>query len=211
MRKTSYVMTFCATVIILVLNVLSAERPDWLVIKCPDDGPGVKTTIRYGLMERCERKVVEDGRLQYVEHKCRPFPMRVVDHCEQENRHFCTAFTSARYATELGIGFSAMALCALSFGVTTHSRRRRIWRAVAGLVALHAIFQLVAFALITHIYHNSLYEPFNNARLSAGYYMNVVSWIVGMLIAVGVVVTGISADKGHPWAAGNRAYRRIPG
>ena len=46
--------------------------------------------------------------------------MRVADHCEQENRHFCTAFTSARYATELGIGFSAMARwLALCFGVST--------------------------------------------------------------------------------------------
>jgi hypothetical protein len=162
-------------------------------------------------MERCERNVTQDGRLKYVEHKCRPFPMRVADHCEQENRHFCTAFTSARYATELGIGFSAMALVALCFGVSTHSRRRRIWRAVAGLVALHAIFQLVAFALITDIYHMHRYAPFDKARLSAGYYMNTVSWIVGILTAAGVVVTGISADKGHSWAAGNRAYRPISG
>jgi hypothetical protein len=90
-------------------------------------------------MERCNLKIVEDGRLKYVDYKCRPFPMRVMDHCEQENRHFCTAFTSARYATELGIGFAAMALVALLIGVSTHSRRRRIWRAVAGLVALHGI------------------------------------------------------------------------
>jgi hypothetical protein len=100
---------------------------------------GVKTTIRYGLMERCQHKVVEDGRLKYVDDKCRPFPMLVKDRCEQENRSFCTAWTSARYATELAMGFAALALVALTIGVSTHSRRRRIWRAVAGLVALHGM------------------------------------------------------------------------
>jgi len=207
----SYVVTFFITFIILILNVVSAERPDWLVITNPQVVKGVKETIRYGLMERCHRKVVEDGRLKYVDYKCRPFPLRVKDRCEEENRYFCTAFTSARYATELGMGFAAMALVALLIGVSTHSRRRRIWRAVAGLVALHATFQLVAFALITEVYRRHLYAPFDNAKLSAGYYMNAASWIVGMLVAGGVVTTGISADKGHAWAAGNRAYRPISG
>ncbi|KIM78880.1 hypothetical protein PILCRDRAFT_10813 [Piloderma croceum F 1598] len=211
MRKTSYVVTFFVTLVILVLNVLSAERPDWIVVNKPEVIDGVKTTIRYGLMERCQRKIVEDGRLKYVDYKCRPFPMRVMDHCEQENRNFCTAFTSARYATELGIGFASVALVALLIGVSTHSRRRRIWRAVAGLVALHATFQLIAFVLITEVYHRHLYTPFDHAQLSAGYYMNAVSWISGMLIAGGVVTTGISADKGRAWAAGNRAYRPISG
>jgi len=211
MRKTSYVVTFCVTSIILILNVLSAERPDWLVIIEPPAIEGAKITTRYGLMERCVVKIVEDGRIQYVDYKCRPFPMRVMDHCEKENRSFCIAFTSARYCTELGIGFAALALVALLIGVSTHSRRRRIWRAVAGLVALHAIFQLVAFALITAVYHRGLYAPFDNARLSAGYYMNALSWVAGMFITGGVITTGISADKGHPWAAGNRAYRPIRG
>jgi len=211
MRKTSYVVTFFVTFVILILNVLSAEQPDWLVITDPEVVEGVKSTVRYGLMELCERKVVEDGRIRYTDYKCRPFPMLVVDHCEKENRYFCTAFTSARYCTELGIGFAALALVALLIGVSTHSRRRRIWRAVAGLVALHATFQLVVFALITELYHRGRYAPFDEARLSSGYYMNAVSWISGMLLVGGVVTTGISADKGHAWAAGNRAYRPISG
>lgn len=59
--------------------------------------------------------------------------------------------------------------------------------------------------------------------------MNLLSWIVGMFTAIGVVITGMAADKGQhigqkffvyllilyfkgkPWAAGNRAYRPIRG
>lgn len=43
------------------------------------------------------------------------------------------------------------------------------------------------------------------------YVLNVVSWLLGTLITAGVVTTGISANKGHTWAAGNRAYRPIDG
>lgn len=107
------------------------------MIKGPSGADGEQVTTRFGLLERCERRIVWEGRNRWVDHSCRSFPMRVQDHCDEENKHFCVAFTSARYATELGTGFSAMALVALLIGVSTHSRRRRIWRAVAGLVALH--------------------------------------------------------------------------
>ncbi|KAJ3973468.1 hypothetical protein EV361DRAFT_899780 [Lentinula raphanica] len=44
-----------------------------------------------------------------------------------------------------------------------------------------------------------------------GYILNTFGWIFSVLIATGVVLTGIFADRGHKWAAGNRAYRRIDG
>lgn len=93
-------------------------------------------------MQRCERTLVSipgpsNGRLEYSDYQCRPFPLRVQDGCEKENRLSCAKWVSAQYFTELGIGFAAMALAALLIGVSTHSRRRRVWRAVAGLVLLH--------------------------------------------------------------------------
>ena len=36
----------------------------------------------------------------------------------------------------IAIWISAVALAAIVFGVTTYSRRRRIWKAVAGLVSM---------------------------------------------------------------------------
>ena len=50
---------------------------------------------------------------------------------------FCAEWTSAGYSAQLGIGFGVLALLALLFGVSTHSRRRRVWKAVAGLVTLN--------------------------------------------------------------------------
>lgn len=44
-----------------------------------------------------------------------------------------------------------------------------------------------------------------------GYVLNVVSWIFAIAVVFGVVTTGLSADAGHRWAAGNRAYQPIAG
>ena len=47
--------------------------------------------------------------------------------------------------------------------------------------------------------------------LGLAYVLNTVSWVLGILVTIGVIITGMSAAKGHQWAAGNRAYRPISG
>lgn len=75
--------------------------------------------------------------MEYSDYTCRPFPTRSEDGCEEDNGMFCIAWTTAGYFAGLSMGFAGMACLAIIFGVTTHSRRRRIWTAVAGFVALH--------------------------------------------------------------------------
>jgi hypothetical protein len=41
------------------------------------------------------------------------------------------------------------------------------------------------------------------------WYINLLSWVFSFVIVFGVIWTGKAADKGHKWAAGNRAYTRI--
>lgn len=126
-------------------HVFSASTPDpffsRLVTTYGFDLANATSTIRYGLTQRCERSFVSipgpSGRLEYSDYQCRPFPLGVQDGCDDENRISCAKWGSAQYFTELGIGFAAMALAALLIGASTHSRRRRVWRAVAGLVILH--------------------------------------------------------------------------
>jgi hypothetical protein len=40
---------------------------------------------------------------------------------------------------------------------------------------------------------------------------NAVSWVSGVLTAISVILTGMAADRGKRWAAGNRAYQPIEG
>lgn len=71
--------------------------------------------------------------------------MSVTDRCDKENRAFCAEWTSAGYIDQVAIGFGAVSLVTILFGVSTHSRRRRIWRAVAWLVFFQGVLLLVSF------------------------------------------------------------------
>lgn len=128
---------------------------------------------RFGLAQRCARDLLEipapnDGEpeIVYSDWECRPFPMSIRDHCEQGNRRFCVSWATASYIYEvncaslsnsrsgvsninlkqIGLGFNVIALLAIAFGVSTHSRRRRIWKAVAGLVGLAGTRQQLLLA-----------------------------------------------------------------
>ncbi|OBZ70959.1 hypothetical protein A0H81_09021 [Grifola frondosa] len=198
MRKTSYVIAFFAVLGTLLLNVASIRRPDWLIVKNPE--------IFHSKIPN-----PSGGRLAYTDYQCRPFPNRTVDGCEKENKTFCMTWSTASYLSELGAGFAIVACLALVFGVTTHSRRRRIWKSVSVLVALHVASQIAAFAVVTDLYRNSRFPTFERARPGLAYVLNAVSWVLGTLVTFGVITTGISASRGHRWAAGNRAYRPIEG
>ncbi|CCM05447.1 uncharacterized protein FIBRA_07666 [Fibroporia radiculosa] len=216
MRKTSYVVAFFAVLLTLIFNVISVRRPDWLVVNSPEVLHS-KVTVQYGLNQRCDRQVIaipglpEGSKLAYTDYKCRVFPNRALDNCEKENKAFCMVWSTAGYFSELGIGFGAVACLTLLFGVTTHSRRRRIWRAVAVLTALHVMFQIMAFGVVTHLYREAWFPSYERARPGLAYVLNTLSWVFGILVTVGIITTGISANRGHHWAAGNRAYRPIAG
>ena len=101
-----------------------------------------KVIVEYGLNRRCETSYIQlpspDGsKRTFVGYDCRPFPMREADGCDKGNKKFCMIWGTAGYFGELGIGFAIVACLAILFGVTTHSRRRRIWKSASVLVALH--------------------------------------------------------------------------
>ncbi|TFK91605.1 hypothetical protein K466DRAFT_482456 [Polyporus arcularius HHB13444] len=215
MRKSSYVIAFFAVAATLILNILSVQRPDWLVVSEPDIIHD-KVVVEYGLNRRCETRVIQlpypgGSKNTYTSYECRAFPMRAPDGCEKDNKTFCMIWSTAGYFGELGIGFAVVACLAILFGVTTHSRRRRIWKSASVLVVLHVLSQITAFAVVTELYRTEAFPTFNHARPGLAYVLNTISWVVGLLVAAGVVITGISANKGHQWAAGNRAYRPIDG
>ncbi|GLB37067.1 hypothetical protein LshimejAT787_0401180 [Lyophyllum shimeji] len=232
MRKGSYIIAFFVVLIAFILvspavldllspadiiarqNILSQVRPDWLVVRSAEV-LHTRIVILYGLSQRCERQITRipgpngGERYVYTDFECRDFPMKVRDRCEQENASFCAAWSSARYLNELAVWCAAVTLVAIAFGVTTHSRRRRIWRVVAGLVLLHFAFQVAAFGIVTDMYRRNEYPTFEHARVGPAYIFNVLAWILSLLVGVAVITTGVAADKGHRWAAGRRPYHPI--
>ncbi|KAJ7096317.1 hypothetical protein C8R44DRAFT_374235 [Mycena epipterygia] len=213
MRKTSYAVTAVAVIFTTVLTVLCLTRNDWVVTRYELGESSYEA--KYGLSKECARLMV-----QFPGHgsprvekpfDCRKFPTRKQDNCDEENQFFCAAWTSAGYMVELAIGFGALSLVSIVIGLSTHSRRRRIWRAVAGLVILHSLLLLIAFALVVDMYRTSRYPTFDHAKLGPGLILNAIAWVFGVITAISLVVTGMAADRGKRWAAGNRAYQPIHG
>lgn len=78
---------------------------------------------------------------------------------------------------------------------------------------------------MTELYSKSSFDAFEHAKpgkiflpgeldchsslAGLGYVFNVISWVAGFLVGSAVIVTGIAADHGYKWAAGNRAYQPI--
>ncbi|KAJ7647330.1 hypothetical protein FB45DRAFT_781970 [Roridomyces roridus] len=208
MRKTSYALTALLVAVTTILTVVALTRTDWVVAKYS----AFESTYvaKYGLQQTCQRLVINlpGGGSKFDKLECRKFPDRKKDDCK-DNEYFCAAWNGAGYATEVSIGFGVLSFLAIIVGVSTHSRRRRIWRAVAGLVTIHAILQLVAFALVTDLYRTSGYPTFEDAKLGSGIILAAISWVLGVLTAISVILTGVAADQGKRWAAGNRAYQPI--
>jgi hypothetical protein len=127
--------------VLLVADLFSSR----LLTKSHSDILRTTITTSYGLYKRCDLTITSipdptaGGKLLYRKYECRKFPVQVTDRCEKENRAFCAAWTSAGYLDQIAIGFASISLVAILFGVSTHSRRRRIWRAVAVLVFLQGM------------------------------------------------------------------------
>jgi len=209
MRKISYVTAFVAVTINLAISVISVTGGNWIVAVLPKVFD-VQTTIYYGFTERCQRSEFPDGDISL---KCRLFPTKDSDACDQTYRSFCTLWSTASYISYLAIGFGAVACTAIIFGVSTHSRRKRIWKVVAVLIALHGVSQLVTFSLVTDMYRlgNFPLSVIANSHLGFSWYLNLLSWILSATATMVIVYTGVAASRGERWAAGNRvSYGAIP-
>jgi hypothetical protein len=53
------------------------------------------------------------------------------------------------------------------------------------------------------------FVSFSYLALGTAYVLHTLSWTLSIIVALSVLLTGVSADAGHRWAAGNRSYRPI--
>lgn len=234
MRKAGYFISFLAVTASLILGIISQARPDWLYATTPKGWPA-RIEITYGLYQRCETDWISLGSGGYINRSCGPFPSRSICESPRENalnfnhehaslpiintfkkriarwsgNEFCILWYTAGYVSQLGATFAVVGLVAILSAGLSRARRRSLWKVVSGLIALRTICQIIAMALIIHLWRTAAYEPFESAELSTSFYINLSSWILDLFITFGIVITGLAAEAGHPWAAGGRAYRPI--
>jgi len=88
---------------------------------------------------------------------------------------------------------------------------------------------MITFAIVTDLFRTSKFSEFDHALpstliflpclicfltescLGTTFHVSIITWVVAWTIAFGVLLTGISADQGHRWAAGHRPYTQIRG
>lgn len=216
MRKLSYGIAFIGLGVALTLNAIAMSRTDWLYVKTVSDIL-LHTTVTdsYGLHEMCELIITEipgsggKDKITYRNYECRAFPNSVEDKCDGKNSGFCATWTGAAYVDYVGIGFAVVALASVLFGVSTRSRRMRIWKALAGLAAAQSASAIITFAMVTDTWRRETYPGFRYAHAGPAYVMCLLSWILSLLVTVMIVVNGWAADKGYRWAVGNRRYEPI--
>jgi hypothetical protein len=111
------------------------------------------------------------------------------------------------YFSQMSIAFGAASLLSLVVVVGGGRRRRKAgWPLCAGLVALHAAFQIAVFAIITHAYRT-------DARFSVGatlgycFTLSLIAWILNILLACSMIATGVAGQWEIPERSG---YTPIP-
>ncbi|KAH6913821.1 hypothetical protein BKA70DRAFT_1259547 [Coprinopsis sp. MPI-PUGE-AT-0042] len=217
MRKTAYGLVFFGLGIALTLNAIAMSRTDWLYVKTVSDVLHTTITDSYGLHKMCELTVTEvpgpggggKDEISYRNYECRPFPNSVKDKCDGKNSGFCTTWTGAAYVDYVSVGFAVVALASVLFGVSTRSRRMRIWKALAGLAAAQTASAIITFAMITDTWRRERYPGFQHAHAGPAYVMCLLSWIISLLVTIMIIVNGWAAEKGYRWAVGNRRYEPI--
>ena len=70
-------------------------------------------------------------------------------------------------------------------------------------------FAYTKFGMAWHLYPLVLHHLIYPSTPGPAWFINLLSWHFNFIIVFGVIWTGKAADKGHKWAAGNRAYTRI--
>jgi len=193
----------------ITLTLISLSLPYWLWAGASADVPAVRN-VDYGLFQRCERRWVSSppaGRRR--EYKCTTFPARSA--CDVDGQFFCIAWHTAGYTSQFSLVFAAAGLVTVTLAnITTKKRRRRAWRIVSALVGAHGALQIVAMAIVVSLLHHFPQYFAHGTTFSTSFILNIISWVIDLVLAAGLVITGIYAKKGHRWAAGRRPYRPIP-
>lgn len=143
---------------------------------------------------------------------CQPFPQS--SECKTLGQGFCIMWATAGYAAQLSLFpclVSLITLLLITIGVgskkTRAQRRRGGWKIVSGLMSIHSVLQIVAIAIILHVYRTDV-------RFSVGSHLDtaadlgVASALISIAIVIALTWVGLAAQAGKEWAGGKPPRRR---
>ena len=143
--------------------------------------------------------------------------------CQEFGESFCVLWSTSGYAAQLSLVPCLMSLFSLLFIFlhrgqrTARARaRRQQWKLVSVSMAVHFLLQILALALIVHVYRTddrfdsseaSLRKSPTTSKLNTdqSFLFGALSAVLSLIITALLTFTGIAARRGKPWAAGKSA------
>ncbi|OAV94230.1 hypothetical protein PTTG_00613 [Puccinia triticina 1-1 BBBD Race 1] len=235
MQLLVYSGSLLVTILSLILSLYSLQAPTWIRFDTPAGSP-LAFSSTYGLTQKCDRSnlhpAFECRRFPDLGRDCSPPPAQLhpsngtshghmaplgggtvrVDEDGRAGFGFCEQWNTAAYTAQLSVVVGVLNIFSTFVILLGNSyRHAHGWKICAGLLAIHAFFQSVAWILIVNVFNQDGRFYFGS-RLSTATYVSIATTIVDLLLLTALVAagfTGIFASSSSTAAQDRSDYERI--
>ncbi|KAK4626322.1 hypothetical protein CLAFUW4_04484 [Fulvia fulva] len=153
-------------------TIAAMALPNWVTYTSPTDHDPIR--VSYGLHKRCSS----------ITGQCTKFPQ--YEDCHGENRGFCSAWRSTAFLMNFSVVLElAVVVAYVTVLVGGRGAREAGWKMIAGLLSAVAAGQIIAMALVAHLYETDS-RFFVGWELDKSFVLCTVSWTVLVINALGV-------------------------
>ncbi|KAK3377815.1 hypothetical protein B0H63DRAFT_478047 [Podospora didyma] len=176
-RTSVYSAALVAFVAATVMTIASIIMPNWVSMQWTTDY-GNTLHDRIGLYQRCK----STGTLE----RCDPFPESLRYLASGHDRLWRTAELTMTLAAVIELASVVAFMVILAGG---KARREKGWRVLGGLLAVVALLQLFALALVTYVFDYDDFFLVPGYRLDSPVFLVLFSVCIGFLSAFGLAVS----------------------
>ncbi|KAI9275309.1 hypothetical protein BY458DRAFT_507054 [Sporodiniella umbellata] len=182
----TYVITFFFFICNYALTLSALIFPKWITFSPPT--PFYMET-NYGLFQLCRSLFRE----------CRPFPSYNHGDCDEDG--FCELWRMGAAGMVVAAVVGAMTLAGLLITMCSQRRKRDgAWQAISLMFLLYAIPQALSMSAIAYLYNTSP-TFYMGARYNFSFILCIISWIVGVVLALVLCLIGSLSPPGYSYQA----------
>jgi hypothetical protein len=168
-RKFIFVTALVVFIGATFLTITSIIVPRWISWNSDTPG-GLHIHYTYGLHKRCSS----------LTKNCDRFPQR--EDC-QLDRYFCSMWRSVGFLMSFAVVMEGVTIIAFVLMIAGGKQKRESgWKILSGLLALVALIQCAAMALVAYLYDNDD-RFFPGWKLDTSWILCTLSWSVMILLA----------------------------
>ncbi|TKA72376.1 hypothetical protein B0A55_06548 [Friedmanniomyces simplex] len=166
MRRIVYGISLWVFLAAAACSIAAIALPSWITYSAPTGDRSPTIRVKYGLHQRCSS----------ITGQCTTFPQ--YEDCLGEDRYFCSMWRSTGFLMNFSIVIELACVVAyITILVGGRASREAGWQVLASLLALVAVAQMIAMALVAYLYdHDNRF--FVGWELDKSWVLCTVSWTV---------------------------------